>query len=157
MLCAHTSQAKLRKLIFKNCQLDAACAVPLAKFLAAAPTNMYEAYLNGNAGLGGAASVIFDALAANNAAGLQLTAVSMPGCGITDEAAGALEQLLLAGKVELVELNLQNNALSEGMKARLRTANELAARRVVALRKSTPMSSSGQWPPQPGAIQSLQL
>ena len=96
----------------------------LEDFISSAPKRMYEAYLNNNAGLGERAAPLFYALAANNAAGLQLTAVSMPGCGITDEAAGALEQLLLAGKLELVELNLQNNALSEGMKARLRTANE---------------------------------
>ena len=123
VLAAFRTHSGLRKLILKSCALDQASVAPLANFLSAGPPHMYEAYLNGNPALGAHAGPLFEALAANRRAGLALSAVAMPECGITDGAAEALARLLEAGEVSLVELNLKDNALSEAMKEQLRQAN----------------------------------
>ena len=84
-------------------------------------------YLNdnpaiGTRGEGGAesgAKELFRALGANQ----HLVAVSMPNCGIGDGAAEVLESLLLDGRVNLVELNLKDNPISQPFKDRLREAS----------------------------------
>lgn len=113
----------LKKLVLKTAELGAAAADPLAAFLVSSPHSMYEVYLNGNPGLGAHAAPIFEAAAANAAAGRNLSALSLAGCGVADGAAVALEQLLLGGELELVELNLEGHALSADMVGRLRRAN----------------------------------
>lgn len=119
-----SSHPKLRKLILKSCDIDGSCADAVAAFLAKSPPLCYEAYLNGNSAIGDAAAALFTALADNHSNGLALSAVSMPGCGVTDEAAVTLERLMREKRIELVELNLKDNRLSDAMKARLAAANE---------------------------------
>lgn len=123
VLSAFSTHKSLCKLILKGCELDADGVTPLAAFLSAGPPRMYEAYLNGNPLIGAHAAPLFEALAANRRAGLSLSAVSMPSCGVTDDAAAALARLLEAGEVSLVELNLKDNPLSEAMKETLHKAN----------------------------------